>query len=301
MKKTNKKRALIASIAAFALVAGTYAMYVSNFKVENKFQVTAPDAKFEETFTPPLEGDTVFGNSYAKSGKVINDSNFPVKARVKIEAKWVDTTSEGRDISNLFKKNDTDYAFAATLNFGNTDTAKVALGEFKNETAPTGSLSADVNKDYGTKGGSTETSGTDLWIYDDADKCFYYGGKTGGFVPKNDSSSTILESVDFDGALGVADRKTALYTLSDDEAQGNSVADPTYKAEGYDSQKEATDRIAYLISKGKNPNKTITYTETSTYKKDSDDHSYDGATYIVKLTGQIISADTTWDNAGSFN
>lgn len=280
MKKTNKKRALIASIAAFALVAGTYAMYVSNFKVENKFQVTAPDAKFEETFTPPLEGDTVFGNEYAKSGYVNNTGTTDVKARVKITAKWTNTVAENEPI-NIYDNNKS----AATLIFGN---ANVVLNNFKQGDG--------IDNNYATDNGALEGDAAakkKQWIYDDTDKYFYYGGKTDGIVPARTKSAGILQSVKFAKDLAVVDTKGYYTVVNDIETVDND----TYSADGYASQDLATKRVKALKDAGVTGVGEITFTETTTYKKAGNNKSYDNSTYVVTLEGQVISADTTWENA----
>ena len=294
MNKTNKKRALIASVAAFALVAGTYAMYISKFNVDNKFAVHNPDAKFVETFTPPAEDETIFGEDYEKTGYVDNTaSTSAVKARVKIVAGWVDKDKQndkpGETISNIFPVYDADgitlkgYDYAATLDFDTVDDSYVILGAFKNEQKP--GLSADLNtaiKTYATTGGSTLTSGLEkFWQYD-ADGYFYYGGKD-GIIAAGESSNKILKQVTFNKQLSVAVRKTAIYKVENDITISKGV-DSTYKADGYASQAEAVARIAYLKDCGVQNVGKITYEETTTFAKDSNGNSYDKTEYVVTLT-----------------
>ena len=203
MKAKKKTVITIAAIATLG-VAVTFALFTTKFSVENKFKSGTASAEFIEDFKSPALDETVYGNTYEKSGKVSNTGDIPVTATAKIAYKWVNS-SDNSDATVSGGKLSDNATYAFTLKFGST--VDNSILDFKTSNAD----NFDVN--YTPISASDKT-----WGYDKTNNEFYYGKSASDLtkISKGESSSPIMESVYFDAKLGETTSDYYYYIINKD-------------------------------------------------------------------------------------
>lgn len=209
MKRKNNKIAIAAIFALLVvgLLAGSLAYFSTNYSMDNTFSLNKVGANFVEEFEAPQEGELIYGNTYNKSGQLMNNGNEPVIARAKIRAEW--KNADDQIVDNKIATGPD--KFAATLNFGS---------------------SADfTTTDYTSF--HKRATGNGKWVYH-ADDYFYYQN----IVASKTNSDKLLESVTFSTDIGEStiSKKYYIKSMYDAWQADTTKPEPT----SYATQSDAT-------------------------------------------------------------
>ena len=269
-----KSKILVVSLVATMGLAITYALFTTDFSVENSFKAGSGSAEFIEDFKSPKLDETVYGKTYEKSGKVTNTGSVPVIVQAEISYQWknIDDDSNATIASGKLTSDVNQYAF--TLDFGDTvDSASLDL--FKQANA----------NNFGIEGTSGTVADENVWSYDKDDDKFYYGGKTNPTkIDANESSSKLLKSVKFANELGKTTTITKYYILNGtDEVgkDGNPKSDTNYFLTQKDAM-EYVDTHSNIITDFKG---LRSYTKSSLVNT-----AFEGKYLVITIKGTVSEA-----------
>lgn len=235
IKKQNNKVAVLAlsSLLVVGMVAGTLAVFNTDFEVGNNFKVGNPGGKFVETFKAPTS-EIVYDGEFEKSGSVYNLGEVALYAKAEITAEW---SGDNNDFNGVLedKLNPSKNKFAATLNF--EDTADITDFEPDNI------------------GVTSSNNKTASWKYDSNKNAFLYYGADGTEtkqvpIPAKEESKPFLSSVKFDKNDLVEVEGSNKYYIADGWDSINKK--PTLTATPYDTQDKAVDALKLSASTDRN-------------------------------------------------